>query len=250
MEVALKILHLERIYDGKERERVRRSVRLELEAASRVRHPGVVRILATGTEEDGGIYVVQEYVRGRSLRAQMSEEPEADAEEVMAMAARLAHALQALDEAGVVHRDLKPENVIVRDDDTPVLVDFGIAHVALPEAPPPEVAGTIEYMAPEQAAGRRVDGRADLYALGVICFEWLVGFRPLQLQERPPPTWRRVLEEQVPPRVSEFVPDVDPRVDDLIARLLAKRPRDRPSSAAEVAAACDAIVADREDLTA
>ncbi len=247
-EVALKILHLQRIYGGKERERVRRSVRLELEAASRVRHPGVVRILATGTEEDGGIYVVQEYVPGRSLRAQMSEEPDPADSEVAGTAARLAHALQALDDAGVVHRDLKPENVIVRDDGTPVLVDFGIAHVAMPDAPTPEIAGTVEYMAPEQAAGKPVDGRADLYSLGVIGFEWLVGFRPLQLQDRPPETWRRVLERQIPPRVSEFVPEVDPRLDALIARLLAKRPEDRPASAEEVAAACEEIAAGRDGV--
>lgn len=240
-EVALKLIRLERSYDLLERERLLDSVQVELEAASRVRHPGIARVYAIGREDDGGVYVVQEYVPGRSLNHVMAKEEEPDPARVMTFAARLAHALEALHEAGVVHRDLKPGNVIVRPDGTPVLVDFGIAQVALPDTPPPQAAGTLEYMAPEQARGKTVGGRADLYALGVILFEWLVGFRPLQLREREPKTWRRILEEEVPPHVREFRPDIPEEVDAMIASLLAKKPRDRPPDAATAARTFEAL---------
>jgi serine/threonine protein kinase len=169
----------------------------------------------------------------------MNDEPDPPAERVLEVLGRLSHSLQALHAAYVYHRDLKPENVIVRGDGTPVLVDFGLAHVDIAGVLPSETAGTLEYMAPEQARGETIDGRADLYALGVIAFEWLVGFRPLQLQDRSPEAWPRILEEKVPARVSEFRPDVDAATDDLVASLLAKEPDDRPPDAAAVAEACN-----------
>jgi len=234
-EVALKLVHLERVYDLGARRRMIDSLRVELEAASRVRHPGVARVFAIGREEDGGLYVVQEYVQGHSLRTHMNEKPEPAVGQVATVGARLAYALQALHDAGVVHRDLKPENVLIRTDGTPVVVDFGIAHVPFGEIESVLGAGTLEYMAPEQALGRRVDGRSDLYALGVILFEWLVGFRPLQIQDRNPARWEEILEEEVPPRVRELRPDVPQVLDDLVASLLAKRRADRPPDAATVA---------------
>ncbi len=235
-EVALKVVHLERVYEKRKRRRLIDSVRVELEAASRVRHPGVARVLAIGREEDGGLYVVEEYVPGESLRTLMQASEDPPVLEVAGLGRRLAHALGALHDAEVVHRDLKPENVRVRADGTPVLVDFGIAHVGLAAAGEPG-AGTLEYMAPEQARGDAVDGRTDLYALGVILFEWLVGFRPLQLKDHDRETWQRILEEEIPPRVREFRPDVPPEMDELVASLLAKRRTDRPPDAAAVAEA-------------
>jgi len=236
-EVAFKRIFLHRIYDPEQRAFLATSARLELEAAARVRHPGVVRVFALGTEDGGGMYVVQELVEGRSLRQVMDRDTDPESATVMSVLAEIAHALDALHEAGVVHRDLKPENVIVRGDGTPVLIDFGIAHVAASKAGQDAelVAGTLEYMAPEQMQGRKVDGRADLYALGVIAFEWLTGVRPLHpagdgFSERV-----KHMSTTPAPRLTEYRPELPDDLDRFLATLLAKKPRRRPQGAAEVA---------------
>ena len=239
-EVALKTLRLERLYELPRRRRLLRSARAEVEAASRVRHPGVARVYALGMEEDGGVYVVREYVGGRSLRRLMEEEPSPSSGQVVDFAAPLAHALAAIHEAGIVHRDLKPENVIVRDDATPVLVDFGVARL-FDAADDGAFVGSVRYAAPEQFRGDEVDGRADLYALGEILFEWLVGFTPSRAEGRSRDEVMRAKLEAPAPRVSEFVPDVLPALDDLIASLLARVPERRPASAEAVAAALDGM---------
>ena len=236
-EVAFKRIFLDRIYDPGQRAFLATSARIELEAASRVRHPGVVRVFALGTEEGGGLYVVQEFVEGSSLRQVMEQEIEPEPGPVLAKLAEIAHALAALHEAGVVHRDLKPENVIVRRDGTPVLVDFGIAHVAASEGEKGEdlIAGTLEYMAPEQMQGRKVDGRADLYALGVIAFEWLTGMRPLHPRGLTFTEQARQLAHTPPARLADYRPDLARELDHFLDSLLAKKPRRRPESAADVA---------------
>jgi tetratricopeptide (TPR) repeat protein len=244
LEVAVKRLKLDRLYDVAQRRRILNSARVELEAASRVRHPGVVRVLALGTEPDGITYVVQEFVPGQSLRSHMPLGVTADPAEVLLRLAQIAGALTALHEANVIHRDLKPENVLVRDDGSLVLVDFGIAHVdgsrlTLDE----DIAGTVAYMAPEQAAGKRLGGRADLYALGVIAYEWLAGTRPLRPRGADFAEIARDLAARTPPPLSEFRRGVDPRVAQLVMSLLAKRPRHRPANAAEVAAECQQLAA-------
>ncbi len=238
-EVALKVLHLERVYDGARRERLANAARTELLAASRVRHPGVARVFAVGEEDDGGFYVVREYVPGRPLRVAMEAEPDPPFARVGRVALNLAFSLAALHGAGVVHRDLKPENVILRDDGSPVIVDMGVANVDPREA---DLAGTLAYLAPEQAAGEPVDGRTDLYALGVIVFEWMVGFRPLADGSPDPRAFLDRLRHEAAPRLAEFRPDVAPAVDRFVASLLATDPGDRPANAAEVAHALARLV--------
>jgi len=235
-EVAIKRLHCSRLYDGQKRKRMISSARRELEAASRVRHPGVARVHAIGTEPDNGLYVVQELVPGTPLRRLLSDHKKTDVTEVLSALADMADGLAALHAAGVIHRDLKPENVIVRSDGTPVLVDFGIAAVEhISSAIDEKVAGTLCYMSPEQARGKKVDGRADLYALGVIGFEWLTGTRPLEPRGG---SWQdrvRDLNSRETLRLPDFRPDVDEAVILIIASLLEKSPRRRPRQAGEVA---------------
>src|SRR6185503_20140133 len=99
---------------------------VELEAASRLRHPGVARVYALGREQAGGLYVVQEFVPGQSLRAHLQASEKPELKMVIQTVERIASSLECLHEAGVLHRDLKPENVLLRPDRTPVLVDFGV----------------------------------------------------------------------------------------------------------------------------
>jgi serine/threonine protein kinase len=132
---------------------------------------------------------------------------------------------------GIVHRDLKPENVMLRKSGAPVLVDFGIAIVGEPRTGV-RVAGTRTYMAPEQARGRRVDARADLYALGVIAHELLLSAPP----EAPSTSLLAALSRRTQRRVRDrlVAAGIELAVADLVARLLARHPRRRPKAAALV----------------
>ena len=242
-DVALKRLHLEKLYDARARQRILASARTELEAASRVRHPGVVRVLAIGAEPDGATYVIQELVAGGHLRNVMPRDATADPYQVVAQLSRIAQALHALHEAGVVHRDLKPENILIRDDGSPVLVDFGIAHVAgRQETSIPQMTGTLPYMSPEQAAGARISGQADIYALGVIAYEWLTGVWPLRPRGASLEEIARDISTRPPAPIADFRPDLAPDLQRFIMRMLEKKPRRRPALALEVAAECDRLL--------
>ncbi len=235
-EVALKRLHLERLYDVERRAKLLISARVELEAASRVRHPGVVRVLAIGAEPDGGTYITQDFIAGQSLREIMPADASAPLEQVVLCLARIADALAALHAAGVIHRDLKPENILIRPDGTPVLVDFGICRVeGFTDLAAGKVAGTLLYMAPEQAVGKRIDGRADLYALGVVAYEWLSGVVPVRPWGDSFEEMARDMASRSPEPVAEFRPQIDPPLAKLVMRLLEKKPSRRPASATAVA---------------
>ena len=246
-EVAFKRIFLDRVYDPARRKQLTTSARLELDAASRVRHPGVVRVFAVGTEKGGGMYVVQEFVEGRDLRDVMDEAQPPELESTIATISEIAFALQALHDGGVVHRDLKPENVLVRRDGTPVLVDFGIAHLTANEQPDDEgfIVGTMHYMAPEQMRGQVVDHRADLYALGAMAYEWLAGRLPIV------PQGTSVIEEfrsmftgtAVP--LEELRPELPDALHSLVGSLLERDPQRRPQDAAEAAQMFAAIAVGR-----
>ncbi len=233
-DVALKRIHLSALYDPAERDRLVQSAKAELEAAASIRHPGVVRVYNVGTEPNGDLYVVQELVKGEGLNKIMAREGAKGPAEVAPYLLRIAQALDALHRAGVVHRDLKPGNVIVKNGWQPVLVDFGIAHVPGRAQVAKDNLGTLEYTAPEQAEGEAADARADLYALGVIAYEWFTGRRPLDI---PPDLDQaiRVLRKQDPVPLRKARPDLPKELCDLVDELLEKKPKKRPESAAAVA---------------
>ena len=242
-DVVLKRLRLDKLYDARSRQRILASARTELEAASRVRHPGVARVLAIGTEPDGSTYIIQELVAGHPLRNLMPRDAKADPYHVLAQLSRIAQALHALHEAGVVHRDLKPENILIRNDGSPILVDFGIAYIAEQQgASSPQMAGTLPYMAPEQAAGAQITGQTDIYALGVIAYEWLTGTRPLRSPGAGIKESVHDISTRPPTPIAAFRPDLTAEVQGFIMRMLEKKPRRRPASALDVAAECDRLL--------
>lgn len=219
---------------------VRSRFEAEIEALKNLRHPGIVRLLAFGEQDDQPFFAM-ELVRGKSLEQILRAGRRFTWRETVAMAIEITRALKVAHDNGIVHRDLKPANLLVADTPagtepvadrvTVKLADFGIAklfggvgHTALGH-----VVGTAEYMAPEQAAGRPIDHRADLYALGLVMYAMLTGsppFRGTQLTE--------VIDKQrraTAPRVASLVADVPAELDELIARLLSKEPAQRPASA-------------------
>ena len=178
--------------DGRADERARR----EAHAVARLDHPGIVSVFDAG-EEDGTRFLVSELVRGSTL-AQLETAGEVSDRDVLRIGLALADALAHAHERGVIHRDVKPQNVMVPDRPrspygAAKLTDFGVAHLAgdEPLTRTGDVVGTLAYMAPEQAAGERVDERCDLYALGLVLYEGLAGVNPVRAGS-PAATLRRV----------------------------------------------------------
>jgi hypothetical protein len=150
-------------------------------AAARLHHPGIVAVYDAGDDPEGR-YLVSELVRGRTLDALERDGALSD-RDVLRVGLALAAALGHAHERGVIHRDVKPQNVIVPDDgEGAKLTDFGVAHLAgdEPLTRTGDVVGTLAYMAPEQAAGERVDERADLYSLALVLYEALAGANPVR----------------------------------------------------------------------
>ncbi len=242
--VAMKLLNLEGVYDPKARAVLESSIRVELEAASRVRHPGIAHVYAIGTDERGRLYVVQDYVRGPSLRDVMNHDAQTDVATVCATLRDLAFSLEALHDAGVVHRDVKPQNVIlVPPASRPVLIDLGVAYTphAAENFGRDAIVGSLAYMAPEQAAGKAVGARADVYSLGAIAYEWLSGMVPVHLDGTDVAQFPRQLARKRPAPLQELRATLPSALIALVHDMLAKSARRRPH-ARDVAIALDDIV--------
>jgi hypothetical protein len=198
-------------------------------AAARLDHPGIVAVFDAGEEGDAR-YLVSELVEGRTLDRLESDGALSD-RDVLRIGLTLADALAHARDRGVIHRDVKPQNVIVphdRDDarGAAKLTDFGVAHLADDESltRTGDVVGTLAYMAPEQAAGRRVDDRADLYALALVLYEALAGTNPVRAGS-PAATARRV--GTVLPPLERARPDLPERLCAALDRALAPDPEER-----------------------
>ncbi|MEO8605074.1 MAG: AAA family ATPase, partial [bacterium] len=220
------------------------SLRREIFALRRLNHPGVVRIVADGVTEVGPWYAM-EMVAGEPLSAQVDRRQAAPSDltpgalaEVLTLIVRLCETLAYVHGEGIVHGDLKPSNVLMQADRRPVLVDFGLASIfrhATGEAAlddPTWMAGTAEYMAPEQIIGAPIDARTDLYALGALFYELLTGCPPF-VGARPAEVLRAHLTSR-PPSLRTVAPALPASLDPLLQALLAKEPRDRLGHADDV----------------
>ena len=209
-------------------EELRARLRREARAAATISHPAVATVYAL-EESDGHLFIVSEYVDGRTLRELIEAGP-LPAARAGAIALDVARALCAAHDAGVIHRDLKPENVLITDAGAVKVVDFGVAHVEGPEATrltrAGAMLGTPAYMAPEQLVGGSIDARADLYAFGVVFSEALTGVHPL----------RRSSHEARPPVPAAFAA--------IVARCTQPDPAQRFASARELVAALENATAD------
>ncbi|WP_437990691.1 protein kinase domain-containing protein [Sorangium sp. So ce145] len=215
----------------------------EVEALSALRVPGVVRYIAHGVAAGGKPYLVMEWLAGETLAERIARRGLTPAESVDVVA-RIAETLGALHGQGVVHRDLKPSNLLLVEGrlDRAMVLDFGIARFRIDQqlTLPGTVLGTPEYMAPEQARGeRRVDARADVFALGCVLFKCLTGRAAFQGAGALAVMVKVLLDE--PPRLREVRPDLPDELDVLVTRMLAKQPDGRPRDGAAVAEELRAI---------
>jgi hypothetical protein len=221
--------------------------RLRREAAilQQIQHPNVIRLLEVGPVADrlgGGMFVAMEWVPDaldRKLRAQYPRPLEAP--EALRITRDIAEALATVHSAGVIHRDVKPSNILLRSDGQAVLTDFGLVAALVDRlrqtrlTPPEILVGTADYLAPEAIEGQPIDGRVDLYALGVVLYEMLVGSVPFAGRD-PLQVLRAHVDEPVPALPAAIPAPVRTLVD----RALQKDPARRFDSAGEMLAAIDA----------
>lgn len=198
-------------------------------------HPNVVRIYDLGVADDHA-YITMEYFPAGDLRTRIRRGLAAT--EAAAVLRQMALALSAIHAAGVLHRDLKPGNVMLREDGTIVLIDFGLAKQLDLEAEITangEIFGTPYYMSPEQGHGREVDERSDVYSLGVILYEMLTRTKPYTASTPMAVIYKHTHTPlpALPPPVAHWTP--------IVTRMMAKRPEDRYATAAEVVAALDEL---------
>jgi serine/threonine-protein kinase len=228
--VAIKLLadHLAR--DSSFRKRFLREARL----SAALSHPNVVQVFDAG--EDGGRpYIVMEHVEGDTLAGVLARRGRMPPDEAVALAAQACAGLQHAHDAGLVHRDVKPQNLLLRQDGTLKLVDFGIARAA-EETRLTQVGtilGTAAYLSPEQAAGEEVTASADVYSLGAVLYELLTGRTPYTFETLAELAHRQSTEPIDP--IAELAPEVPRALEDVVMRCLARNPSYRPSSAAELA---------------
>jgi len=208
----------------------------ETRVLSGLRHPGIVRYIADGRTREGEMWLAMEWLDGENLSHRISRTGLTPAEAVE-LVRRVAEALGAAHERGVIHRDLKPSNLFLVDNDLErvKILDFGVARVSDTSATRTGVmVGTPGYMAPEQARGdRNVGPRSDVFALGCLLFECLTG-KPPFVGENVMAVLAKILLEDAP-RVGIVRPDVPEALDDLVARALAKHPEQRPRDGAQLA---------------
>jgi eukaryotic-like serine/threonine-protein kinase len=215
---------------------------VEAKAASSLNHPNIVTIYNYGEMEDGTLFLAMEYIEGETLARRLERCGQLAPDRAVHIAVQIASALGEAHAHGVVHRDLKPQNVMLVDragePDFVKVLDFGIAKLDDARVTSAGyVVGTPQYMSPEQLLGKRLDGRSDIYSVGIVLYEMLVGASPFSSET--PIGW---MHQHVD--VAPKPPKISASLDGAVLRALAKAPTDRPRSmelfALELAAALNA----------
>src|ERR1700684_2837579 len=207
----------------------------EAQAAGRLHHAGIVSIFDVGENpENQDQYIVLEYVAGESLNRILAREKKLPLAKALRLAEEIAEALDYAHGQGVIHRDIKPANILVTEDGHAKIADFGIAKLNLAHfTVPGRVMGTPAYMAPEQLSGEGVDGRSDLFSLGVILYAMVTGHSPFQGNSATTVCFKVANREPV--AASAFDLNLPPELDEVISRAMARDPQQRYQSGAEFA---------------
>jgi serine/threonine-protein kinase len=251
--VAIKILHSRYLTRQDLVTRFKREAR----AMSHLSHPNTARVFLYGQLDDGACYFVMEYLEGRNLAQHVRKEGPMDAHRAINVMIQTCGALEEAHRSGIVHRDLKPENIFLTSQggivDFPKVLDFGLAKISERQMRPGSliltqegmVFGTPEFMSPEQARGETLDGRSDIYSLGVILYELLTGKLPFEAGQPMEYIQKHIKEPPIP--LSERTPDASfpDGLEAVMGKALAKKPGDRFTSAAEFANALKMVARGR-----
>ena len=245
--VAIKVLTPRLSRDPPSVERLKR----EASIAMRLKHPNVCPILRVGHTGEGMLYLVMPYLPGEALSEYETRRGQLPVEEGVAILAQVCRGLQHAHDLGIIHRDLKPENVMLVPDAREkngfraVVMDFGLAKQ---RRAGPDVAkltqtgivlGTPEFMSPEQIRGKPLDGRSDIYAIGVLAFEMFTAQLPFSGRSAQETMLARL--KGAPTPIREVRPDLPPRLEAVITRALSLQPADRPGTMDELAFAFEAV---------
>jgi serine/threonine protein kinase len=232
--VAIKTIAL-RGQNAKDEREFRERFFNEARAAGRLNHPRIITIFDVGEElERRDPYIVMEYVSGQSLEEHLSSGRKLPFANVLQLVQEIAEALDYAHTQGIVHRDIKPANIMLTEEGHAKIADFGVAKLNLSNLTVSgNTLGTPAFMSPEQLNGETVDGRSDLFSLGVILYTLLTGYRPFQGNSALTVSFKVVNREPVP--ISALDPNLSPGLDYIVARAIAKAPADRYQTGMEMA---------------
>ena len=213
----------------------------EAKAIGRMAHPGIVTVYDVGEDQET-VYIAMEFLEGVPLST-YAKECSLSSNELASIGIQVAESLDYAHARGIVHRDIKPQNIMITPDARVKITDFGIAHIEDPAAAQQtqagEILGTPNYMSPEQVLGRKVDGRSDLYSLGVILYELSCGVRPFR-GENLGAVFHAITSETPPPPAT-LNPEIDPDFSRIIMQCLRKEPEARFQSGKALAEALTSL---------
>jgi len=223
--VAVKLMQLSEAGTGLSREELVARFQAEARAAGRLTHPNIVVVYDAG-EDQGQFYITMEFVEGSSLQSLLDRKQVFPLPRIMRIMEQACAALEYAHQNNVVHRDIKPANLMICSGDLVKIADFGLAKIlSLGTTQTGQVAGTPSYMSPEQVKGKLVDGRSDIFSLGVILYELLTGEKPFAGQNITTVIYRIVNQEPIQPR--ELDASIHPGLSQAVTRALAKEPEAR-----------------------
>ena len=227
--VALKTMRLD--VHGLDAQEMVRRFQNEARAAGVLNHPNIVTIYDAG-EEDGIFYIAMEFIEGTTLHELLAEQRVLATDEVLQLTRQICRGLDYAHSNGIVHRDIKPANIMITANGTVKIMDFGIAKSGGQVTNTGQVLGTPNYMSPEQVKGRPLDGRSDLFSLGVILYEMLTGEKPFVGQNVTTIIYKIVNETPITPRDLDVT--VHPGLSAIVTKALAKAPDDRYQTGADL----------------
>ncbi len=232
--VAIKTMALSQEFDADELEEVKQRFFREAETAGRLNHPNIVTIYDAGEEHDLA-YIAMEFLKGHDLNRYTKKDKLLPVKTVLQIIERAADALNYAHTQNVVHRDIKPANIMYEPESSQIkITDFGIARITdSSKTKTGVVLGTPSYMSPEQLAGKKVDGRSDLFSLGVMLFQMLSGQLPFQADSMA--TLMYKIANDTPPSVLELNPELPPILEVVVAQAMEKKAEDRYQTGAEMA---------------
>jgi len=229
--VAIKTTRLDT--HGLETEDLLRRFKNEARSAGTLNHPNIVTIYDAG-EQDGVFYIAMEYIEGHTLHELLGEHRSLPVERVIDIVRQVCAALDYAHAHGVIHRDIKPANIMLAANDAVKVMDFGIAKTGGTMTATGQVLGTPNYMSPEQVKGKPIDGRSDLFGVGVLLYEMLTGEKPFDGQNVTTIIYKIVSENPIPPR--ELDVTIHPGMSAVVTKALAKVPDERYQTGAALVA--------------
>jgi serine/threonine protein kinase len=240
--IAIKSIRLEDLTDETERARLRERLFREAQSAGILSHPGIVTIYDIA-EENGMAYIFMEFVNGPPLEQMLKHEVTPDKETLLSIFRQTGTALDYAHKKGIVHRDIKPANIMIHEDGTAKVTDFGVAKIISQQMTVAGMMmGTPSYMSPEQIQGGEITGAADQFSLAVIAYEVLTGEKPFVADYMPSLLFKIVREEAMAPR--RLNPTLGIQVDEVLRRAMAKNPKERFESCAAFIAALSVASSD------